>query len=114
MTVNQARLELADRVRALLAGERPEQKRMFGSIAFLVDDRLLVAAWGDGDLLVRVDPERSPELQRQPGVRIAEMGSSRRTMGPSWLTVEAARLVDDDALLFWIDVAREYHDTQRP
>lgn len=109
---NEAKAELADRIRALLAGENVEQRRMFGSYAFMVDDRMLVAAWGAGDLLVRVDPARSDELQRLPGVTIAEMGKGR-SMGPSWLTVAASEL-DDDALLSWIDVAREFHAAQRP
>ncbi|MFT4213617.1 MAG: TfoX/Sxy family protein [Microbacterium sp.] len=113
--VNQARAELADRIRALLVGDSPEQKRMFGSIAFLVGGRLLVAAWGEGDLLVRVDPECSPDLRVRHRARIAEMGPSRRTMGPSWLTVDAVEIADDDRLLFWIDVAREYHaGVERP
>ncbi|ALJ20764.1 TfoX/Sxy family protein [Microbacterium sp. No. 7] len=107
--MNERRAELADRIRAMLSGERVEQKRMFGSLAFMVDERLLVAAWGDGDLLVRVDPERSPELQLLPGARQAEMGAARRSMGPSWLSVDADAIADDDRLLFWIDVAREHH-----
>lgn len=111
--MSERRAELADRIRAMLSGENAEQKRMFGSLAFMVEERLLVAAWGEGDLLVRVDPERSPELQLLPGARIAEMGPSRRSMGPSWLTVDADALLDDDQLLFWIDVAREFHAASR-
>lgn len=109
--MNEKRAELADRVRAMLAGERAEQKRMFGSLAFLLDGRLLVAAWGEGSLLVRVDPERSDELRLTPGVSRAEMGAARTPMGPSWLNVDAAAIADDDQLLAWIDLAREYHVT---
>ncbi len=113
-SVNEKRAEIADRVRALLANEPTlEEKRMFGSLAFMVDERMLVAAWGEGHLLVRVDPERSAELQRVPGVSIAEMGPSRRSMGPSWLDVRSDVLAGDDQLLFWIDTARQYHAASR-
>lgn len=110
--MNQKRAELADRIRALLADEPTlEQKPMFGSLAFMVNDKLLVAAWGEGELLVRVDPERSEELQRMPGVAIAEMGPKRTSMGPSWLTVGAEELGTEDQLLSWIDIAREFNRT---
>ncbi|MFT3798824.1 TfoX/Sxy family protein [Microbacterium sp.] len=99
--------ELADRVRMMVVGA--EQKRMFGSIAFLVDGRILVCTWGDGDLLVRVDPDRGPELCLQPGVAVAEMGPSRRTMGPGWLAVSGEVIATDEELLEWIDIAREFH-----
>lgn len=108
--MNEKRAELADRIRSLLADEHTlEQKRMFGSLAFMVNARLLVAAWGEGDLLVRVDPVQSDELQQIPGVAVAEMGPKRTSMGPSWLTVAAEELRDDAALLFWLDRAREFN-----
>lgn len=108
--MSEKRAELADRIRAMLAGEHAEQKRMFGSLAFLVDGRLLVAAWGEGSLLVRVDPERSDELKLMSGVSQAEMGAARTPMGRSWLSVDADVIADDDQLLSWLDLAREHHD----
>lgn len=108
-SAGEKRAELADRIRAMLMGEAIEQKRMFGSLAFLLEGRILVAAWGEGDLLVRVDPERSPELLTLPGVRQAEMGAGR-SMGPGWLSVEANVIADEDGLLSWLDTAREFHD----
>lgn len=106
--MNEKRAELADRIRAVLADEPTlEQKRMFGSLAFMINGRLLAAAWGSGSLFLRVDPERSEELQRLPGVEIAVMG--QKSMGPSWLTVDAEYVADDGELLFWVDVAREFN-----
>ncbi len=115
MAMDEKRAELADRVRALLADEPTcVQKRMFGSIAFLVNGRILVGTWGDGDLLVRVDPGRSADLQLRDGVRPAEMGAQRMSMGPGWLAVAASAIADDAALLEWIDIAREFNAAQQP
>ncbi|WP_223172789.1 TfoX/Sxy family protein [Microbacterium sp. NIBRBAC000506063] len=107
--MNEKRAELADRIRSLLSDEPTcEQKRMFGSLAFLVYGRIVAAAWGEGDLLVRVDPERSADLLLSDGVRQAEMGPRRKKMGLGWLDVPAEVVADDERLLFWIDAAREY------
>lgn len=112
--------ELADRVRALLTvrgsgGDRGvdqgandgriEEKRMFGTRAFLLSGHILVCARKDGVLLVRVREETGAALVTRPGVAIAVMGP--RTMGAGWLDVSPDVIGDDDELMFWLDVARE-------
>lgn len=104
--------ELADRVRALLSVGGPgspdgdvEEKRMFGTRAFLLDGHILVGARKGGVLLVRVAEETGAALVTRPGVATAVMGP--RTMGNSWLDVSPSALSDDDALMFWLDIARE-------
>lgn len=103
--------ELADRVRALLTlGGDVEEKRMFGTRAFLIDGHILVGARSGGVLLVRVQEENGAVLVTRPGVATAVMGA--RTMGTGWLDVAPSATVDDEALAFWLDVARE--DAARP
>jgi hypothetical protein len=98
--------ELADRVRALLRVDPAlEEKRMFGTRAFLLDGRILVGARKGGVLLVRVEAEHGAALMVRPGVAPAVMGS--KTMSPNWLDVSAAAVADDGELMFWIDAARE-------
>lgn len=98
--------ELADRVRALLGVDPAiEERRMFGTRAFLVHGRILVGARKGGVLLVRVDEESGAALVVRPGVAQAVMGS--KTMGLGWLDVDASVLRDDDDLMFWLDAARE-------
>lgn len=98
--------ELADRVRALLMSEPElEEKRMFGTRAFLLNGRILVGARKEGVLLVRVTEEKGTALLTEPGVAVAVMGA--KTMGPSWLDVSPAAIEDDDSLMFWVDAARE-------
>ncbi len=104
-------MELADRVRSLLMAEPGlEEKRMFGTRAFLRGGRILVCARGDGDLLVRVGVERGSVLLGEPGASIAVMGA--KSMTPSWLDVDAAAVVEDEALLFWVAAAREFADQE--
>jgi hypothetical protein len=64
----------------------------------------------DGDLLVRVDPERDRELGALPGAGPAEMGVGR-AMGPGWISVAAEAVADDEELSFWIGVALEHNQS---
>jgi len=98
--------ELADRIRALVGTEQSvEEKRMFGTRAFLAHGRILVGAREGGTLLVRVSAEHGAELMLRPGVSPAVMGA--KTMSPSWLDVDPSVIDRDDDLMFWIDAARE-------
>jgi len=101
-----AAAELADRVRALLMSEPGlEEKRMFGTRAFLLGGRILVGARKEGVLLVRVTAERGAVLLAEPGVAVAVMGA--KSMGPSWLDIAPAALEQDEQLMYWVDAARE-------
>ncbi|WP_431806306.1 TfoX/Sxy family protein [Microbacterium paraoxydans] len=98
--------DLADRIRALLsADDAIEERRMFGTKAFLDAGRILVGARKGGVLLVRVDDENGAAMLTQPGVSRAVMGS--RTMSSGWLDVAPSAIADDAALMLWLDVARE-------
>ncbi|WP_334151986.1 TfoX/Sxy family protein [Microbacterium sp.] len=98
--------ELADRVRALLGvGDDVEEKRMFGTRAFLIDGHILVGARAGGVLLVRVVDENGAALVTRPGVTTAVMGP--RTMGTGWLDVSPEAIADEELLMAWLDIARE-------
>lgn len=97
--------ELADRIRALLGSDSIEERRMFGSRAFLSGGRILVGARTGGVLLLRVDGEHCADLLTRPGVSRARMGA--RTMSANWLDVAPEALADDAALVEWLDIARE-------
>lgn len=81
---------------------------MFGGLSFMVNDKMLVAADRNGDLLVRIDPQRNRELVALPGAEPAEMGAGR-AMGPSWICVAHEAIGPNSQLSFWIDVALEYN-----
>jgi TfoX/Sxy family transcriptional regulator of competence genes len=100
----------AERIRVLLADEPTTREvAMFGGLSFMVNDKMIVNVRRSGDLLVRVDPDRSSELVADHGARPAEMGAGR-SMGPGWLDVPAECTTGDDQLRFWIDVAMSFND----
>lgn len=100
----------AERIRAMLpAGPSTREVSMFGGLSFMVNDKMVVNVRRGGDLLVRVDPHRSPALVADHGARPAEMGAGR-AMGPGWLDVAVELTTTDDQLRFWLDIALEFND----
>ena len=90
--------EMADRVRAVLAGGVVTERRMFGGLAFLLGGRMGVAVSTRG-VMVRVDPAELETLLQDPGVEQVEMGA--RTMS-GWLRVPGEALDDDRVLQRWV------------
>lgn len=92
--------DLADRLRALLADE-PEltEKRMFGGLAFLVADRMALAAGSEGGMLLRVDPDQTDSLLDDPHVSPQVMRGRPMT---GWLHVQIDADVTDDELGRWV------------
>ncbi|MFI6044701.1 TfoX/Sxy family protein [Nocardia sp. NPDC051321] len=100
--------ELADRIREALATQSAVREvKMFGGLAFMVNDKLVVSA-GNGSLLVRVDPQQADELLALEGARRAEMGTGR-TMGKSWVAVSGEAIDTDDGFDFWLNTALDYN-----
>lgn len=107
------RSPLVERARALLVDEPSTREvSMFGGLSFMVNDKMIVSALRDGDLLVRVAPERDGEFVEMPGASPAEMGAGR-TMGPGWVSVSARSIASDERLSFWIGVALDYNHRMR-
>ncbi|PID36043.1 MAG: hypothetical protein CR993_06700 [Rhodobacterales bacterium] len=99
--------QLCARIRNTLKTPHPVREvRMFGAIAFMVDERMVVAAHKNGDLLVRVDPQQSAALLCRDDTRQAEMGTGR-AMGPGWLVAEGP--LSEEQTAFWLGVAMTYH-----
>lgn len=92
--------DLADRIRAVLAGEPVVEKTMFGGLAFLLAGNMSVAASGQGGLLVRVDPAQTDVLLSEPGAEEFDMGGRGPMKG--WLRVDPAVLNDDEILGAWV------------
>jgi TfoX/Sxy family transcriptional regulator of competence genes len=93
--------DLANLVRECLADEDGiTEKRMFGGLAFLIGGNMAVAASGQGGLLVRVDPDESDALLREPHTAPMEM-RGREMAG--WLRVVAAGAQNPEAVRPWVE-----------
>lgn len=98
--------DLADRLRAAIRDEPGlTERRMFGSLAFLVHGNLAVSAGRDGDLMVRTDPSRTQQLLREPGAHPFEMhGRSMR----GWLGIDGDAVTSEEDLARWAEVGVGY------
>jgi TfoX/Sxy family transcriptional regulator of competence genes len=65
--------DLADRVRAAVGAHKNlREQKMFGGIAFMIDDKMAVGVHGS-DLMVRVPVAEHDEAVKDPGARIMDM-----------------------------------------
>ena len=96
---------LADRIRKRL-GKRAglAEKKMFGGIAFLLNDNMCVGVHGK-DLIVRLDPEQTEKALSEPGTRRFDL-TGRPMKG--WILVEPGGLASDADLKKWIDIATKF------
>ncbi len=97
---------LADRVREVLSGEsRLTEQKMFGGLAFLIGGNMVVAASGQGGLLLRVDPATSDELVATTS---AELMVMRGRPMQGWLRVGPDQLRTKRKLVKWVGLATSY------
>jgi TfoX/Sxy family transcriptional regulator of competence genes len=99
----------AERVRTALAGRQVREVKMFGGLAFMVDERMVVCvSAGGSDLLVRVSPDSDAQHLEKPGAVRAEMGKGR-SMGEGWITVDKTALAEDKDFTYWMTAALSFH-----
>lgn len=80
------------------------ERKMFGGIAFMLDDKMFAGVIQD-DLMVRVDPPTFSSALSNPHVR--EMDFTGRPM-KGYFYVAPAGVATDDALAYWLDLARSW------
>ena len=101
--------ELARRMRAALPEHAGvSERKMFGSLAFMVDGNLACCARGDGSMLARVGVEAVDEALAERDVTPMEMGG-RRMKG--WVFVGADVVADDESLQRWVDRCVEFAES---
>lgn len=108
MAYNQA---LTDRVRQLLESEpNVEEKKMFGSIGFMVNGKLALGVGDHNDhiMMVRVGPENYEKALQKSGAAPAIM-RGRERKGYIFLLEEAVKSPSD--LKRWIDLVLNYNKT---
>ena len=98
--------DLADRIRALVADESElTEQRMFGGLAFLIGGNMVVAASGQGGMLVRVDPAESDTIVATTNARPMEM---RGKPMQGWLRIDSENLATKRQLTGWVSVGTTY------
>jgi TfoX/Sxy family transcriptional regulator of competence genes len=93
---------LLERVGRLLAqAPEVEQKKMFGSVAFMVRRKMCVCV-GKGRIMCRIDPALFDRACRRPGVKAVVM---KGRVYRGYVHVDAAVLQTARALKYWVDLA---------
>jgi TfoX/Sxy family transcriptional regulator of competence genes len=100
---------LVQRVRqALSQVSGVKEKRMFGSVAFMVRGKMCVTARAER-IMCRIDPALHDEALGRPGARTVVMGG-RRYRGYVYVAAEA--LTSKRELKYWINLALDHNKTQ--
>ena len=95
---------LADRIRVALAGTKKiVEKKMFGGIAFMINDKMCVGVHKD-DLILRCEPDMTDELIVKKGARPFDL-SGKPMKG--WLLVSADGTNSKKDFDWWIKTAIE-------
>lgn len=90
---------LAERIRDALSRRRNiEERKMFGSVCFLLNGNLLVGVWKDS-LIARLGPDEGGVALREPHVKVFDV--TGRPM-KNWVMVEPEGVEEDNQLKEWI------------
>jgi TfoX/Sxy family transcriptional regulator of competence genes len=96
--------KLAARIRLALKGKRKVvEKKMFGGVAFMLNDKMCVGINND-DLMIRCDPDQTDELLAKKGVRLFDL-TGKPMKG--WLLVNADAVKSQKDFEWWISLAAD-------
>lgn len=104
--------ELANRIRTALKGtENLLEKKMFGGIAFMVNDKMCIGVDKE-DIMLRCEPNETDELLKKPGARIFDLSGGRPMKG--WLLVGPAGISTPLDFDWWLRKAMEGNKKAQP
>lgn len=96
--------KIADKIRIALNGTKNlVEKKMFGGIAFMVNDKMCLGVYKD-DIMLRCEPERMEELLSKQGVRPFDL-TSKPMKG--WLLINEDGISTKKNFDYWIQIAVE-------
>ena len=104
--------KLADWVREIIAvnHKKVEEKKMFGGLCFMVNDKMCVGVEKDR-LMIRFDPVLTDELMKKEGC--TPMDFTNKVMkGFGFVDVEV--LKSKKQLEYWLNLALDYNKFARP
>lgn len=98
-------LTLAERVRTFLKNELDiEEKKMFGGLAFMVDNHMCIGVRADM-LMARIDPDLYNEALAKPFVK--KMDFTGKPL-KGFIYIEAKGIETDERLSYWINLSFEF------
>lgn len=99
--------KIADRTREIIAQthKNVEEKRMFGGLCFMVNDKMCVGVEKDR-LMVRLDPAKYDEVMEKEGCR--PMDFTGKVM-KGFVFVDAEVLTTKKQLEYWVKLALDYN-----
>jgi len=86
-------------------GAKPEHKKMFGGVAFMINGNMSVGITNKGDFMVRFDGARHEELLKWPGTKPMTFGHKSMK---GFLFVDADAVEEPRALEKWVKLSLEY------
>lgn len=104
--------KLSDRVRERIVETHKniEEKKMFGGLCFMVNDKMCVGVEKER-LMLRIDPEKYEELLEKDGC--TPMDFSGKPM-KGFVFVDVGVLKTKKQLNYWIDLALDYNKLAKP
>ena len=99
--------KLADRVREIIAAthKRIEEKKMFGGLCFMVNDKMCVGVEQER-LMLRLDPAKYDEVIEKEGCK--PMDFTGKVM-KGYVFVDLDALKTKKQLEYWVTLALEYN-----
>lgn len=99
--------KLADRVREIIAEKfsKVEEKKMFGGLCFMVNDKMCVGVEKER-LMLRIDPEVYESALKKDGC--TEMNFTGKVM-KGFVFVNAGVLNSRKNLSYWVNLALDYN-----
>ncbi len=104
--------KLADRVREIISAtkENIEEKKMFGGLCFMVNDKMCVGVQ-QNNLMLRIAPEKFEEALEKEGCRPMEFGG--RTM-TGFVYLDESVLNTKKKLETWMKLPLAYNKIAKP
>jgi TfoX/Sxy family transcriptional regulator of competence genes len=100
--------KLADRIREVIATthKKTEEKKMFGGLCFMVNDKMCVGVKAD-HIMVRIDPVKFDDALEQEGCKPMLHGGK---IMKGFLFVDEAVLNTKKKLDYWLNLTLEYNE----
>jgi TfoX/Sxy family transcriptional regulator of competence genes len=96
---------LAHRIRrALNDSENLVEKKMFGGIAFMINDKMCIGVSQD-NIMLRCEKEETDELLRLKGAKVFDLSGGRPMKG--WILVGLEGIESEMEFRWWLDKAME-------